>query len=539
MTALAHHLWQSTAFAAAAALLAFALRRHHARTRFWIWMAASLKFLVPFAVLTGIGTEVGSHAPLPPIANPQIALRVEHVAIQWSAPPGLPGRPVPLPALVLALWCAGVLFVSARWTREWLRLRAVLRLAAPSAVPFPIPVRSTASTLEPGVFGIFRPVLLLPAGIAARLTPTQLQAILEHELAHLRRRDNLWSAVHMLVEALVWFHPLVWWVGARLIEERERACDEEVLRRGSMPEVYAESILAACRLYFEAPLPCVSGVTGADLKRRIERIMSGCLCSRLTPAQKLLLGCTALAALALPFSAGLLLAQSPAFDAATVKLFKPGSAPENESISAEHGRLVMHQQSLHDCIQWAYDLGLDPHEVQGPKWMDSERYEISAVAPASTTEEQLQRMMQTLLADRFKLSFHRKTEVRPVFTLETVASGFKLRDLHQPPVKQADMQTDGRSLTFHMICRIQDLVQFLPTMVDRHVLDKTGLAGVYDFSLRVETDPKTAFPHPGSQFEGFHLNAGAVNEGLEPMGLRLVAEKGPVDIFVIDHAEHP
>lgn len=116
---------------------------------------------------------------------------------------------------------------------------------------------------EPGVFGVRRPVLLLPAGITDRLTPPQLKAIVAHELCHMRRRDNLGTAIHMGVEALFWFHPLVWWLGARLMEEREHACDEEVLLTGSEPQAYAEGILKICELYLESPLPCVPGVTGA------------------------------------------------------------------------------------------------------------------------------------------------------------------------------------------------------------------------------------------------------------------------------------
>ena len=83
--------------------------------------------------------------------------------------------------------------------------------------------------------GLFRPILLLPADITERLQPRELQAILAHELCHVRRRDNLTSAIHMIVEAVFWFYPLVWWIGARLVEERERACDEAVLSLGNEP----------------------------------------------------------------------------------------------------------------------------------------------------------------------------------------------------------------------------------------------------------------------------------------------------------------
>jgi beta-lactamase regulating signal transducer with metallopeptidase domain len=63
----------------------------------------------------------------------------------------------------------------------------------------------------------------------------------------------------MVVEAIFWFDPLVWWIGARMLEERELACDEEVLRMGCEPADYGEGILKVCRFYTESPLPCVSG----------------------------------------------------------------------------------------------------------------------------------------------------------------------------------------------------------------------------------------------------------------------------------------
>ena len=66
----------------------------------------------------------------------------------------------------------------------------------------------------------------------------------------------------MVVEAVFWFHPLVWWIGARLVEERERACDEEVLRRGNEPHVYAEGILNVCKFYLESPIDLCVGSDG-------------------------------------------------------------------------------------------------------------------------------------------------------------------------------------------------------------------------------------------------------------------------------------
>src|ERR1700733_11333800 len=171
----------------------------------------------------------------------------------------------------------------------------------------PIQVMSSSSRLEPGVFGIRKPMLLLPEGIANRLTPEQLRAVVAHEMWHVRRRDNLTAAIHMLVEAVFWFYPLVWWIRARLVEERERACDEAVLQSGSDAEAYAEGIISVCKSYVESPVQCVSGISGADLKKRIVRIMAeDAVACGLDLYKKILLSTAAMLALALPIAFGLL-----------------------------------------------------------------------------------------------------------------------------------------------------------------------------------------------------------------------------------------
>ena len=130
----------------------------------------------------------------------------------------------------------------------------------------PLPIVVSAQTVEPAVFGVLRPVLLWPRDLGDRIGDAQLEALLAHELCHVRRRDNLAMALHMLVEAVFWFHPLVWWIERRLVDERERACDEDVVRLGSDPRVYAEGILKTSELCVESPLACASGITGSDLR---------------------------------------------------------------------------------------------------------------------------------------------------------------------------------------------------------------------------------------------------------------------------------
>ena len=179
------------------------------------------------------------------------------------------------------------------------------RLEGIAGIQNPIKLLLSQASMEPGIFGIARPVLLWPQGISARLDGAHLESILAHEVCHVRRRDNLAAAIHMIVQAIFWFHPLVWWLGARLVEERERACDEEVLRLGNPPHLYAESILKVCEFCVESPLACVSGVTGADLKKRIVRIMSERLSDKLTFGRKFLLVVVVVGAVAGPVGFGL------------------------------------------------------------------------------------------------------------------------------------------------------------------------------------------------------------------------------------------
>ena len=192
-------------------------------------------------------------------------------------------RSVFLPFGFVALWryspsgvCAGAesLLSQNRLCRLRKDARSKLTWSEDAGLATPIEIRLSRSTLEPGIFGITTPILVWPEGISERLDDAQLQAVIAHELWHVRRRDNLAAAFHMLVEAIFWFHPLVWWLGTRLVEERERACDEEVLEFGSERQIYAESILKVCEFCVGSPLPCVSGVTGADLKQRMVHIMS-------------------------------------------------------------------------------------------------------------------------------------------------------------------------------------------------------------------------------------------------------------------------
>ena len=234
--------------------------------------------------------------------------------------------------MLASLWFCGFAGCVGWWFLGWKQFRRALRRGVPLDLEgggdIPVPVISSNERIEPGVFGVFRPVLLLPEGIAQRLTADQLTAVVTHEMSHVRRRDNVANAIHKcLQKRWFWFHPLVWWIERRLLDEQERACDEEVLRQGGDPQVYAESILRICEFYVTSPLICVPGITGSDLKMRIREIMRNRVRPRLTVAGRVLLYVAALVALGGPMVVGVAVrAQttgtrgSPKFEVATIKL---------------------------------------------------------------------------------------------------------------------------------------------------------------------------------------------------------------------------
>jgi len=355
---LTNHLWQSTLFALAAALLTLAFRVNRAHVRYWLWLSASLKFLLPFALLMSLGHRLASAPVARKIATPEVSIAIGLIAQPF--PSRLPSVPAPnrwIPAALLLAWTCGFLAIAVMRLRLWLRIRAAVGASSILQIRAPVEIRSSVGLLEPGVVGCLRPVLLLPEGILQQLTPPQFEAVLAHELCHVRRRENLFASIQMSVEAFFWFYPLVWWIGARLVEERERACDEDVLSLGSDPRIYADAILSVCRLYVESPLVCVSGVTGSGLKRRIEAIMKNRRSQNLNRAKKFLLACAAAAALVCPVVVGVIIAvghapiahaQSPALGRRLVALiFDFGAMTSDEQSRARQSAIDF----VHDTMK--------------------------------------------------------------------------------------------------------------------------------------------------------------------------------------------
>jgi bla regulator protein BlaR1 len=430
-------------------------------------------------------------------------------------------------------------------------MRNIKREAQPLDLPLPIPALSSKSQIEPGVFGIFRPVLLLPEGIEHRLTPAQLEAVLAHEMCHVRRRDNLTAAIHMLTETLFWFHPLVWWIRARLIEERERACDEGVLQRGSEPETYAAGIIEVCKSYAESPLACVSGISGSDLKRRIIYIVDHCAGENLTRSRKVLVAAVGIAAIVGPLAFGtidapLLDAQSsgtgqvaPAYEVTSVKVDPDGDINKPVRMFEPPNGLAIENMTPELMIREAY--GVKSYQIIGaPTWVGEREYNVEAklsdaeAAKLAALTKEGQRaeramLLQSLLADRFKLSVHHETRQGPALALVVAKGGPKFTEAGADPSKRAVTMGGGEPILDG--APMATFVTLLSQVMGQNVLDHTGLTGKYAFAI----------PWTPDEFQITTDNVETATSIFtvlpEKLGLRIESVKAPLDMIVVDHVE--
>jgi beta-lactamase regulating signal transducer with metallopeptidase domain len=358
--AVALHIWQSTLVLIVAWMLALTCRRNAAAVRYTLWFTASLKFLIPFAFLNWMGDRVGRSLPKPPELDPTL-METGRLLFGPAAPPFDEGVLPPFFALAFAIWAAGAALLLLNWVRQWRAVRAMLAFAPLAPLDRPVPVRIAASNLSPGVFGVLRPVVVLPEAVVRTLSAQQVNAVLAHEIAHVHRWDNLTAAIHKCVEAIFWFYPPVWWIGAHLLREREAACDEAVLEAGYERAVYAESLLLVCRLSAASNVPALAASTGGCLTQRLRSIMSK---DRTLPIDNM--RCAALfAAAALlcygPITGGIVTGairesmDSGPITFETVRLEPSGPAWRRTThFDAEVGRLALNNFSLRDLISLAY-----------------------------------------------------------------------------------------------------------------------------------------------------------------------------------------
>jgi bla regulator protein blaR1 len=616
LMALGNHLWQSTIFALFAWLLVRVFRKNSARVRYWIWMLASLKFLFPLSLLVALGSHLSGPAKqyvvavdVPAIGFLGLPFGSNPFQKEFLAMATATSEPDPSPNQsatrgVVAIWLLGVgavlasrlvrvrrvreILSTARQLEDGREIEAIERVKSRRGLTRKVRWATTESVIEPGIHGIFRPTLVLPSRLTELLDAGQLDAIVDHEVCHVRWYDNLSALIHMSVETIFWFHPLVWWMGTRLVDEREQACDEEALENGGDPQVYASAILKVCEYYVASPVECVPGVSGGNLKKRIERIIENRSSVALSAPKRLALAIAGIMAFSIPIVIGVANAPVVVAQSTTVAMpkFEVASIRPERSLPMDPftlnllrhmgdgmrgGRFEM-SAPLTVLIQLAYKVK-DLQVVGGPSWVSADWYHITAQAEGNATFEQMLPMLQSLLAERFKLTLQRETRELPVYELVPARSGLKITPakagscvsldpstpppqldpnkpftpcggvrrsvINPPPDRQDRIEAWGLTMA--------KLTGILSDEIGPMVVDKTSFKEVFD--VRLEFAPNVplaavldapATSDPGKPALAANPSGPSIFTAVqEQLGLSLLPSKGPVETLVISRVERP
>jgi TonB family protein len=279
--ALLHFVWQGILVAFLLSLVLFLLRRRSPEARY----LASCAALVLMVALPAV-TALVSYQPASSVAASGISL-VTRTVDHTSVPAPQTGWLALLQTWALPVWSMGVLVCSMRLLFAWKQVSTLRRRGgAPDATILASiaglatrmgvarPVHALISSLAecPSVVGWIRPVILLPASALAGLTPEQLEAVLAHEMAHIRRHDYLVNVLQSLVETVLFYHPAVWWVSARIRHERELCCDDLAVRSCGDPVCYARALTRLERLRAAGPTLAL-GSNDGPLADRVHRLL--------------------------------------------------------------------------------------------------------------------------------------------------------------------------------------------------------------------------------------------------------------------------
>lgn len=539
MSAILAHLLQSTLFAVLIALFVHGFRTSAARVRYWLWLTASVKFLLPLSWLAWLAWLRPSFKWQP--EHPAVASTLAAVTDYFSSPldvtpwidvpERLSGADAVNTQLLVFIWLAGACIVTLRWAATWLQVRAVARAAAPLMIEFSVPVRSSSAVREPGVFGIVNPVLLLPKEMHSQLTPEQLAAVLAHESAHVRRRDNLTAAVHMLAQIAFWFHPLVWWIGRKLLQERERACDEAVLDAGHDRVAYATAIIDVCRQFSSPRAMCVAGVSGTDLTRRIEIILSARLGTSPSTAgtSALVLGIVMIAALSSllgsPSTATALSRDEPppSLQLGQV-LLRPNGSTRPPWIGTIDGKLTLLNVPLKTVIAIAHGTGYRP-VVDGPAWLDlGYDVQVSGAYPAfdpRSNPKLTSHILRQIVDDKLGVTGKLESRELGVFAMRVSPEGLN------PLVFQPYVPGGAEAKERVWPATMPQIASALGHELKHAVVDRTGLTETYAFRPHLA---KVAFHRTTPE---------TLPTAVRKIGLQLEFVIEPVDVFAIVSVTQP
>jgi TonB family protein len=286
--ALIQFVWQGFLAAFAVSVAMVLLRNQSPRLRYGVYCLALLALgFVPVITAIALYDPLASNHPGPAA----IRLTIRAVWTGSAASAGALERWfAAAQPWILELWLAGVAFLSLRLAWTGRRLSALRRSSTPPnslvlafanalarRMGMHRAVRILVSSVPdgPGVIGWVRPVILLPAAAILNLTPEQLEAVLAHELAHLRRYDDVVNIAQSVMETLFFYHPAVWWISGRIRHERELCCDDLAVRASGNALCYARALASLERMRIgHSPLAVAAlGASASSLEYRIHRIV--------------------------------------------------------------------------------------------------------------------------------------------------------------------------------------------------------------------------------------------------------------------------
>jgi uncharacterized protein (TIGR03435 family) len=454
-----------------------------------------------------------------------------------------------------------VRLAPAEWQQTFDRLRTRLRISRP------VQLLISGLVHAPAVMGLLRPVVLVPVGALAGLSAEQVEALLLHELAHVRRYDYLVNAIQSMVEALLFYHPAVWWVSGHMRSEREMCCDDAAVAITGDALGFARA-LAQVGSAEHAHHQAAMAATGGSVVNRVARLLGVPRPASRTHSPAALSAAAALVVATVMAALGQ--TARPQFEVASIK---PTGSQRPAQMQDLPGRLTgrfMMNAPLRLLMETAY--GVQPFQIMGgPEWIGSEQYEVNAKAAGNADRAQILLMLQSLLEDRFRLQIHRESREMPVYALVTARGGLKLpppgegtcveQINPQPPLPEPGgrmqppglgprpsvrcggvgmrLEPGGARLTGAKVS-MAEFARVLSRVLGRPVTDQTGFSGVFDVNLDfLPNDTAMGLPAPPPRTIPAEIASPSIFSAVQQLGLRLESSKGPVEVLVIDHVERP
>ena len=240
-----------------------------------------------------------------------------------------------------------------------------------------------------------------------------------------------------------------------------------------------------------------------------------------------------LLALTLTFTASALRAQQPTFAVATIHPSAEDVKFEHDGATEIHGDiLTMRDVTVDSCIKWAY--GVQNSQIAGPGWMDSDRFDITAKSNGPATEDQMKRLLQGLLTERFGLTFHHEQREMKALVLSVASSGAKLKPAAAPDAPPYHQNSANGTIARSM--SIREWANFIAGPLQMPVVDQTGLTGKYDFAIDF-----TPYLESGNNMSASRPDSTALIKIVmhDQLGLDINGRKSTIDVMVIDQVQKP